>query len=419
MLNEHIQGKSDLPWRELHSEDGRPRLLVDTTVGRVIINQALRFLDEPAPGEIIETGPRLVDEQADGGAPPTETRFVSPLHYRNRRLDKKALREIIADCYRFYSRSENLRPEQRTMIVERYGDLPEEELLRLWASDRTALLADRIKQLGFKHSTQGGMTFSAADVEVPAAKAGILEEADNKVREIGKQFRRGLITDDERYREVISAWQKATKDITTAVQDNLNEFGPVAMMAFSGARGNIDNIRQAAGIRGLMADPTGKIIELPIRSNFREGLSVLEYFVSTHGGRKGLADTALRTADAGYLTRRLVDVAQDMIVTVDDCETEAGMWVVEAESVQLMASMADRSVGRIAALPIVDEAGEVIVERNHEITEELAGRFAAAGVQAVYVRTPLLCRAEHGVCRYCYGRNLATGKLVQIGEAVG
>jgi DNA-directed RNA polymerase subunit beta' len=172
VLNEHIQGKSDLPWRELHSEDGRPRLLVDTTVGRVIIIKRYVSWTSRHPVKSSRLGPRLVDEQADGGAPPAETRFVSPLHYRNRRLDKKALREIIADCYRFYSRSENLRPEQRVMIIERYGDLPEEELLRLWASDRTALLADRIKQLGFKHSTQGGMTFSAADVEVPARRPG-------------------------------------------------------------------------------------------------------------------------------------------------------------------------------------------------------------------------------------------------------
>lgn len=404
ILNDYVQGRSDLPFREIHSEDGRPRYLVDTTVGRITLNQALRFPDELEPGEI-----------AENGQP-----FVSPLHYRNRRIAKADLREIIADCYRFYSHIENLPALNRAELVSRFGDLPDEELLRFWASERTAQMADRIKQLGFTHSTRGGMTFSAADVEVPAKKVEILEAADSKVRDIARQHRRGLITEDERYREVVQAWQTATREITVAVQENLNEFGPVAMMATSGARGNIDNIRQAAGIRGLMSDPTGKIIELPIRSNFREGLSVLEYFVSTHGGRKGLADTALRTADAGYLTRRLVDVAQDMIITVEDCNTEAGMWVSESDSRDLMATMAERVVGRIAGLPVTDPAtGEVIVERNMELTEDLAKSATEAGVQNIYVRTPLLCRAEHGVCRLCYGRNLATGKLVQIGEAVG
>jgi DNA-directed RNA polymerase subunit beta' len=423
VINDYIQGTNDLEVRELHSDDGHPRVLVETTVGRITLNRALRFPDEPEPGDVIEPAAdtRLITgETEDGSGNGSVRRFVSPLHFRNRLLDKKGLREIIADCYRFYSQAENLRRDQRQGLVARYGELPDEELLRFWASERTAQMADRIKRLGFEQSTRGGMTFSAADVEIPAKKAEILEEADGKVREIAKQFRRGLITEDERYREVVQAWQKATRDITEAVKENLNPFGPVSMMSDSGARGNIDQIRQMAGIRGLMSDPTGKIIELPIRSNFREGLSVLEYFVSTHGGRKGLADTALRTADAGYLTRRLVDVAQDMIVTVEDCGTDAGMWVVEAESPQLMLDMAGRSIGRIAALDVVDPAtAEVIVGRNQEITEDLARRAAKAGVESIYVRTPLLCRAEHGVCRLCYGRNLATGKLVQIGEAVG
>jgi DNA-directed RNA polymerase subunit beta' len=429
VINDYVQGESDLEYRELHSEDGRPRNLIETTVGRITLNRALRFSDEPEPGDPIDFGLPILDFGLPDETPSVpienpksaiQNRFVSPLHFRNRVVKKSGLKEIIADCYRFYSQAENLRPEQREELVRRYGELSEEELLRFWASERTAQMADRIKRLGFEQSTRGGMTFSAADVEVPAKKAEILAEADAKVRDIGKQFRRGLITDDERYREVVQAWQKATRDVTDAVRDTINEFGPVAMMERSGARGNIDQIRQMAGIRGLMSDPTGKIIELPIRSNFREGLSVLEYFVSTHGGRKGLADTALRTADAGYLTRRLVDVAQDMIVTVEDCGTDAGMWVVEAETPQLMLDMAGRAVGRIAALPVNDPAsGELIIERNQEITEDLARRAQAAKVEAIYVRTPLLCRAEHGVCRFCYGRNLATGKLVQIGEAVG
>ncbi|MBA3946391.1 MAG: DNA-directed RNA polymerase subunit beta' [Herpetosiphonaceae bacterium] len=402
ILDDYVVGDEDqitTPAKELPSEDGRPRMLVETTVGRILFNNAIRFPDEPDPGE---------------------NGFQSPLHFRNRLIKKTGLKEVIADCYRFYSRSENLAGEAREALTAEYPQLSEEELLRFHASDQTAMLADRIKQLGFKHSTLGGMTFSAADVEVPPTKTDILERAEGKVSDIAKQHRRGLITEDERYRGVVEAWQTATKDVTEAVKQHINPFGPVSMMQVSGARGSIDQMRQMAGMRGLMSDPTGKIIELPIRSNFREGLTVLEYFVSTHGGRKGLADTALRTADAGYLTRRLVDVAQDLIVTVDDCGTEMGMWVLEADSDIVKAPMYDRVVGRMAALPVKHpETGDILIERNDEITEEAARTAVAAGVTAIFVRSGLLCRAEHGVCRMCYGRNLATGKLVMIGEAVG
>ena len=385
--------------KELVPIDGCPRTLVETTVGRIIFNNSLRFPNEPRPGE---------------------NGFRSPLHFRNRLVDKKGLREVIADCYRFYSQPEQMSPETRVQIVERFGNLADEELLRFYASEQTAAMADRIKSMGFKHSTLGGMTFSAADVELPPSKPAILAEADETVRNIEKQFRRGLITKEERYIEVVKAWEKATDDIKRAVEENLNPFGPIAMMAISGARGNIGQIRQMSGMRGLMADPNGRIIETPIRSSFREGLSVLEYFISTHGGRKGLADTALRTADAGYLTRRLVDVAQDVIVTIDDCGTEAGQWVLESERDEVRIGMGPRIIGRMAAMDVVDPATkEVIIERNHEILEEVAARIVSAGITEVYVRTPLLCRSKHGVCRMCYGRNLATGQLVGIGEAVG
>ncbi|GAC1649133.1 MAG: DNA-directed RNA polymerase subunit beta' [Herpetosiphon sp.] len=402
VLEDYVVGEEEqvaMTAKELSSSDGQPRYLVETTIGRILFNNALRFTDEPTPG-------------ADG--------FRSPLHFRNRLIKKTGLKEVIADCYRFYSRSENLTGDARAALNEEYPRITEEELLRFYASDRTAQLADRIKQLGFKHSTLGGMTFSAADVEIPPTKDHILEEAEHKVLEITKQHRRGLITDDERYRGVVEAWQTATKQITDAVKEHINPFGPVSMMQVSGARGSIDQMRQMAGMRGLMSDPTGKIIELPIRSNFREGLTVLEYFVSTHGGRKGLADTALRTADAGYLTRRLVDVAQDMIVTIEDCATESGLWMLEADTPIVKATMQERIIGRMASKPIIDpQTEEVIVERDAEITEEAALRAVAAGITAVFVRSGLVCRAEHGVCRLCYGRNLATGKLVQIGEAVG
>ncbi len=402
ILNDYVVGEEEgvsMPHKALSSEDGRPRVLVETTVGRILFNNALRFPDEPEPGE---------------------NGFHSPLHFRNRIVKKTGLKEVIADCYRFYSQEENLAGAALAEMQAKFPQHSGEELLRFFASEQTALLADRIKRLGFKHSTLGGMTFSAADVEVPPNKPEILEEAEERVRDISKQFRRGLITEDERYRGVVNAWQTATKTVTEAVKAHINPHGPVSMMQVSGARGSIDQMRQMAGMRGLMSDPTGKIIELPIRSNFREGLTVLEYFVSTHGGRKGLADTALRTADAGYLTRRLVDVAQDMIVTVEDCGTLGGMWILEADTDIVKASMADRTVGRMLARPITHpESGEVLAERNEEITAEIAKAATAAGVGAIYIRTGFMCRAEHGICRLCYGRNLATGKLVQIGEAVG
>jgi DNA-directed RNA polymerase subunit beta' len=402
VIEDYVVGKQDyvsMEPKELASADGLPRTLVETTVGRLIFNNALRFPDEPLPGE---------------------NGFRSPLHYRNRLINKKGLREVIADCYRFYSQPEHLTEEQRALITARFGNLPDEELLRFYASEQTASMADRIKSLGFKHSTLGGMTFSAADVEIPPAKVEIMAEADATVRNIEKQFRRGLITQEERYVEVVKAWDKATEDIKVAVEQNMNPFGPISMMSTSGARGNIGQIRQMAGMRGLMADPNGRIIETPIRSSFREGLSVLEYFISTHGGRKGLADTALRTADAGYLTRRLVDVAQDVIVTIDDCGTEAGQWILESERDEVRVGLRDRVIGRMAALDVVHpETGEVIVARNNEIDEECAQQIVAAGIEQAYIRTPLLCRSKHGVCRMCYGRNLATGQLVGIGEAVG
>ncbi|WP_026369987.1 DNA-directed RNA polymerase subunit beta' [Kallotenue papyrolyticum] len=402
VIEDYIVGEEEgvsMPAKELPGVDGRPRYLIETTVGRLIFNTALRFPDEPAPGE-------------DG--------FRSPLHFRNRTIVKKGLGQVIADCYRFYSQPEHLTPERRAEIVAQFGDLPEEELLRFYASERTAQLADRIKALGFKYSTLGGMTFSAADVEIPPEKQAIMAEADERVRKTERDFRRGLITEEERYREVVETWNEATNKITEAVQRNMNRYGPIWAMFYSGARGNIGNIRQLAGIRGLMADPNGRIIETPIRASFREGLTVLEYFISTHGGRKGLADTAMRTADAGYLTRRLVDVAQDVIVTIEDCGTSDGQWLFEADRDEVRAGLRERIIGRIAARDIIDPTtGEVLVERNREITEALADRLLAAGVDRVFVRTPLVCQAEHGVCRLCYGRNLATGQLVGVGEAVG
>jgi DNA-directed RNA polymerase subunit beta' len=381
-----VQGKTDLRVRPLADTNGEQGELVETTIGRIIFNQAL----------------------------------LPPLRYRNRMVDKKGLKEIIADCYAYYTDEANVDDEELVEVMAMYGDKPRQELVRIYGSEKTAQQADKIKQLGFKYATRGGMTVGVADIEVPAKKIDILVEAEARVQDVEKQFRRGLITDEERYREVVDIWQKATSEVKSAVLANLNPYGSVAMMVNSSARGNPNQLSQMAGMRGLMSDPTGKIIELPIRANFREGLSVLEYFVSTHGGRKGLADTALRTADAGYLTRRLVDVAQDNIITIEDCGTEDGLWLHAVDDREVMLPLEQRMVGRILAHDVQHpETEEVLAERNQEISRELAAKLAEVGVLGVYVRSGLTCQSEHGICRLCYGRNLATGKLVEIGEAVG
>ncbi len=301
-----------------------------------------------------------------------------------------------------------------------------DECYRLLGSDETAHLVDGIKSVGFDFATRGGMTIGLFDIEVPKDKAARLTAADNSVAEIDRQFQRGLITDDERYEQVVDVWQKTTTAMSDEMMKGLRADGPVTMMTASGARGNKGNIGQLGAMRGLMADPSGRIIDVPVRSNFREGMTVLEYFISTHGARKGLADTALRTADSGYLTRRLVDVAQDVITRDDDCGTEEGSWITREDSTDEK-EFRRRLVGRLAAAPLPDisvkvkkgEEPPLIVDRNVEITEEIASRIEAAGIQEVLVRSPLTCEARYGVCRACYGRNLATGEMVASGEAVG
>jgi DNA-directed RNA polymerase subunit beta' len=334
-----------------------------TTIGRVIFNQAL----------------------------PDRLRFV------NKPMNRTALRELVADCY------------------------------RLLGAIETAHLVDGIKQIGFHYATRGGMTIAVDDITIPPEKPALLKAADTKVETIDRQFQRGLITEEERYEQVVNVWKDTTQEVSDRMIDALDPTGAVTMMTTSGARGNKGNIGQLGGMRGLMADPTGRIIDVPVRSNFREGMTVLEYFISTHGARKGLADTALRTADSGYLTRRLVDVAQDVITREDDCGTEEGTWITRAETEEFATepdAFQRRIVGRYAAGPVSDptsrkKGASPIVERNQEITEAIAARIAESGVAEVLIRSPLTCQARHGVCRACYGRNLATGNLVGIGEAVG
>jgi DNA-directed RNA polymerase subunit beta' len=294
-------------------------------------------------------------------------------------------------------------------------------LIRRYGNEDTAQVLDAIKRLGFRYATQSGTTIAIADITMPTEKESILKLADEEVQRIERDYRRGLITDDERYNEVIEVWTKAKDQVTKAVAGVLDPFGPVAMMAQSGAKGNIQQISQMSGMRGLMADPSGRIIELPIRSSFRDGLTVLEYFLSTHGARKGLADTAIRTADSGYLTRRLIDVSQNVIVYEDDCGTETGIWINDLVEPARRELRLAQLPGRVLANDVIDEAtGEVVAERNTVIDEQVRDQIAAAReVPQLYLRSPLTCEARHGICQHCYGWHMGTRRLVQIGDAVG
>ena len=285
----------------------------------------------------------------------------------------------------------------------------------------SAELLDNVKSLGFRYSTRGAITISISDMTVPEAKKKLITATEQKVIAIEDQYKRGFITDDERYRLVVREWEKTTKDVTDALTNSLSEFNPIYMMANSGARGSMNQIRQLAGMRGLMASTSGKTIEIPIKSNFREGLSVLEYFISSRGARKGLADTALRTADSGYLTRRLVDVSQDVIIREQDCGTNLGINVSAlSENGTQIVSLGDAIHGRFPTDDIVDAStGEVIFTNDHMLTSADAEILEAHGIETVKIRTVLDCESSSGVCAKCYGKNLATGDCVSIGEAVG
>ena len=285
----------------------------------------------------------------------------------------------------------------------------------------TAEVLDYIKATGYKYSTKGAITVSVADVAVPEAKKDILEKAEEDVENILKQFKRGLITESERYDAVIKVWEKATSDVTEAMKANFDELNPIYMMAQSGARGNMNQLRQIAGMRGLMANTSGKAVEIPVKSCFREGLDALEYFISSHGARKGLTDTALRTADSGYLTRRLVDVSQDVIIRIDDCGTHDGIDVEDIkDGNQVLEKLEERLVGRFVVEDLYSPDGkELLVDSNTMITDKIAQNIVNHGITKVRVRSILGCRAKHGVCSKCYGMGLATREKVNIGETVG
>ena len=306
-----------------------------------------------------------------------------------------------------------------------------EKCINIHGATKTAETLDAIKSLGYKYSTRAAMTVSISDMTVPPQKKQIIADAEATVEQITKNFRRGLLSEEERYKEVIDTWKRADDEITTTLLDGLDPYNNISMMAKSGARGSDKQIKQLAGMRGLMADTSGRTIELPIKSNFREGLDVLEYFISAHGARKGLSDTALRTADSGYLTRRLVDVSQELIIHEVDCRGEdeeiPGMWIKAFnDGKEVIESLEERITGRCSCETIYDDNGDMIVKANHMITPRRAARIVAtkkiqeAGANAtVKIRNVLTCRSHIGVCAKCYGANMATGEAVQVGEAVG
>ena len=351
----HELGTIDLR-AEIEARDQKTGQRIKTTAGRIIFNDA----------------------------------FPSEIGFCNKAIDKASLKQIVSNCY------------------------------KLLNNEAMAEVLDNIKQLGFRYATKSGTTIATSDIKVPESKPKLLEEAEERTAIIENQYHRGLITDDERYSGIIETWIETTDKITAAISDTLNRNSGIYMMATSGAKGNISQIRQMAGMRGLMTNPAGKIIDFPIKSGLREGLSVLEYFISTHGARKGLADTALRTSGSGYLTRRLIDVAQDVITRQEDCGTTDGIWIFESEERELLPSLAERILGRLAASKVVNPStGEVIVDRDEEIDEQKTSDIVAAGITRVQVRSPLICRAKHGACQKCYGRDLARRHLVDLNTATG
>jgi DNA-directed RNA polymerase subunit beta' len=329
---------------------------INTTAGRIIFNDAL---------------------------PPQ-------LGFYNKPADKASLRTLVSDC------------------------------ISVLGNEGAAGVLDRLKGLGFEYATKSGISIAMNDIEEPPQKVKLLEESDEKVGIIEDQFNRGLITEDEKYENTVQVWMDATDKVTDDISRALDPYGSVYMMATSGAKGNISQIRQMAGMRGLMTDPSGRIIDFPIKSSLRDGLTPMEYFISTHGARKGLADTALRTSDSGYLTRRLVDVAQDVIVSETDCGTTEGVWIFRQTADVSLPPFENRITGYLAASKIVDPAtNKVIVDRNEEINEDKVRQMMSTNISRVHVRSPLTCRSRFGVCKNCYGRDLGRKQLVRIGTAVG
>ena len=352
----HVGLHAKIKIAQVYDNYPAPKKPVETTVGRALFN-------------------RIVPD---------------PLRFINHSLDKGELQDLIALCHR------------KVGIVA------------------TIDFADAIKSMGFKYATLSGVTISVYDLTIPPEKAELLKLASQEVTEIERQYRRGLLTEEEKYVRTIEIWERTRDQLSKKVSSHLDPESPISIMAASGAsKGGFGIISQISGMRGLMTDPSGRVIPLPIQSNLREGLTALEYFISTHGSRKGLADTALRTADAGYLTRRLVDTAQDVIVNAHDCGTRSGIWIRRSDNIGGQA-LSTRLLGRVAAAPVVDpRTGEVIVERNEEINEDIADRIEKLDIEAIFLRSPMTCELKHGICIMCYGRDLGRGGPVEIGTSVG
>ncbi|PYZ95664.1 DNA-directed RNA polymerase subunit beta' [Alteribacter lacisalsi] len=389
----HLHTRIAVPVNSLSNkpfkEEQKDKMLL-TSVGKIIFNEILPpefpYINEP-------TASNLQVEIPEEYIVPTDT----------------DLRQTIKD-------REIVKPFKKGFL----GDIIAEVFKKFKVSE-TSVMLDKMKDLGFYYSTKAGITIGVSDIVVLKDKQKILDEAELKVERVLKQYRRGLITEEERYDKVIEIWSSAKDVIQSKLMGTLDPTNPIFMMSDSGARGNASNFTQLAGMRGLMANPSGRIIELPIKSSFREGLTVLEYFISTHGARKGLADTALKTADSGYLTRRLVDVAQDVIVREQDCGTDRGLKVASImEGTEVIEPLYDRLVGRATFQTVRHpETGEVLAEKNQTLDEDKAKEIVDAGVNEITIRSAFTCDTKHGVCKSCYGRNLATGSEVEVGEAVG
>jgi DNA-directed RNA polymerase subunit beta' len=370
--DEHLIGlHAKIKVRRTLTIDGKPESgIIETTVGRMIFNrpipQDLGFVDRSKP----------------------ENRFKLEVDFL---VGKKQLGQIIERC------------------------------IKVHGVPKTSEVLDAIKAQGYHYSTRSGITVSVSDVTIPPLKKKIIADAEQKIDQITEQYKMGLLSNGERYNAVLKTWSKATEDVSTALQENLDRYNPIFMMADSGARGSMSQIRQLAGMRGLIANTSGKTIEIPIRANYREGLNILEYFISSRGARKGLADTALRTADSGYLTRRLVDVSQDVIIREEDCGTTEGLEVFDIkEGKEIIETMHERLIGRYLLEDFVDEeTGEVLVSKDKLMDDHDADIIVSKGVTKIKIRSILECRAKHGVCKKCYGANLATRMPVTVGEAVG
>lgn len=390
-----------------------------TTVGKVIFNEILPksfpYINEPTDFNLEQETPSK--------------------YFVNLTIDEETLKELEADAaYNGLDEKGKVDAQRTAVLRKHFASVPVvnpfrkkflgniiAEVFKRFHITETSKMLDRMKNLGFKYSTRAGITVGVSDIVVLPDKGEILAVAQEKVDKVQAQFRRGFITEDERYDRVISSWSAAKDEIQAKLMKSLEKTNPIFMMSDSGARGNASNFTQLAGMRGLMANPAGRIIELPIKSSFREGLTVLEYFISTHGARKGLADTALKTADSGYLTRRLVDVAQDVIVREDDCGTDRGLTIgALMEGTELIEALDERIIGRHTKKTIHHpETGEVILDKDGLIDQDIARMIIELGIEEVTIRSAFTCNTKHGVCKKCYGMNLATGEEVEVGEAVG